>query len=206
MGQIRFSRRTAATSLEPAATTSSKNECRYSASSCSRTLTVKACLRPRRLFDAQTDYYHIVTGLKGDFDNGYTYNAAYNYNRYDQVQFTRNAINGAALDLALQPNGQTDPATGLPLSKLPSTGPLNVPVYNIFAGSKDAADGRSRSGQNNAATLEGIRTTLFQSGTSEEWDASGSITGTPFDLPGGQLGFAVGGGFFSEGLLVDFDG
>ena len=159
-----------------------------------------------RLFDAQTDYYHIVSGLKGDFDNGYGYNAAYNYNRYDQVQFTKNAINGAALDLALQPNGQTDPVTGLPLSKLPGTGPLNVPVYNIFAGSKDAADGRSRSGQNNAATLEGIRTTLFQTGKSEEWDAIGSITGTPFDLPGGKLAFAVGGGFTSEALSVDFDG
>src|SRR5207245_635356 len=61
-----------------------------------------------RIFDAQTDFFHIVAGLKGEFENGYTYNAAYTYNQGDQIQFTRNAINGAALDAALQPN--TDPA------------------------------------------------------------------------------------------------
>src|SRR5205807_8242515 len=56
-----------------------------------------------RIFDNQTDFYHIVAGLKGEFENGYTYNAAYTYNQGDQIQFTKNAINGAALDLALQP-------------------------------------------------------------------------------------------------------
>src|SRR5207253_6330181 len=61
-----------------------------------------------RIFDSQTDFYHLVAGLKGEFENGWTYNAAYTYDQGDQIQFTRNAINGAALDQALQPNA--DPA------------------------------------------------------------------------------------------------
>jgi len=148
-----------------------------------------------RLFDAQTDYYHILWGLRGEFDNGYTYNAAYNYNRYDQIQFTRNAINGAALELALKPS--SNPAyAALGLSQLGGTGPTPVPMYNIF----------SVPGQNDPATIDAIRTTLYQSGKSEEWDAGGTITGTPFDLPGGKFAFAVGGGFSSESLQNDFDG
>src|SRR5260370_38001634 len=49
-----------------------------------------------RIFDDQVDFYHIVAGLQGDFENGYTYNAAYTWNQGDQIQFTRNALNAAA--------------------------------------------------------------------------------------------------------------
>lgn len=148
-----------------------------------------------RLFDAQTDYYHFVGGLKGEFDSGWGYNGAFTYNRYDQIQYTRNAINGAALDLALQPNGQFN-SSGLPLSQLPGVSGQNVPVYNIFG----------TGGVNSQETLNAIKTTLFQSGVSEQWDAGGVITGTPLDLPGGKLGVAFGGGFSSESLETDFDG
>src|SRR5205814_8361380 len=84
-----------------------------------------------RLFDALTDFYHVVAGLKGEFENGYTYNAAYTYDRYDQTQFTRNAVNGAALDLGLQSN--PDPALAAAgLSKLQGSSGSFVPMYNIF--------------------------------------------------------------------------
>ena len=148
-----------------------------------------------RLFDSQTDYYHLVGGLKGEFDNGWGYNAAYNYNCYDQIEYTRNAINGAALGLALQPSANSNNAA-LGLSKLAGANGQPVPMYNLF----------SIPGQNSAATLDAIRTTLFQSGKSQEWDAIGTINGTPLDLPGGKLGVAGGGGFTSESLMVDYDG
>jgi iron complex outermembrane receptor protein len=149
-----------------------------------------------RLFDSQTDYYHFVGGLKGKFDSGYTYDAAYTYNKYDQIQFTRNAINGAALDLALQPN--SDPALaaqGLSNLTSPKSGSF-VPVYDIF----------SYAGHNDPATLDAIRTTLFETGQSVDWGGDGIITGTPLDLPGGKLGIAVGGGVRSASLAIDFDG
>lgn len=155
-----------------------------------------------RIFDSQTDYYHFVGGLKGEFDNGYTYNAAYTYNSYDQIQFTRNAVNGAALDLALQPNNDPDLARA-GLSRLQTFGPF-VPVYNIFFAPTGSA--YAPSGSNHPDTIDAISTTLFQTGRSEQWDANANITGQPFELPAGKLGFAVGGGFGSEALSIDFDG
>jgi iron complex outermembrane recepter protein len=148
-----------------------------------------------RIFDSQSDYYHIVAGLKGEFDPGYTYNASYTYNRYDQIQFTKNAINGAALDLALQPN--SDPTLAAQgLSQLVGAAGTFVPVYDIF----------SYAGHNSPATLDAIRTTLFESGMSESWDAAGIVTGSPLELPGGKLGIAVGGDVRSDALSIDFDG
>lgn len=158
-----------------------------------------------RLFDSQTDYYHFVGGLKGKLDGGWGYDVSYTYNRYDQVQETRNAVNGAALDLALQPTLDaaglpvTDPVTGRPLSRLLGTGGL-VPVYNLFSGRID------QDGSNDPRTLEAIRTTQFQKGVSDEWMVNGVIYGTPFELPAGFFGFATGFAVGSESLDIDFDG
>jgi iron complex outermembrane receptor protein len=155
-----------------------------------------------RLSDSQSDFYHVVAGLKGEFETGYAYNAAYNYNRYNQVQYTRNAINGAALDLALQPNVNPVLAAQGLSRLLGAAGP--VPMYNMFS----VPAGTIVNGplSNDPRTIEAIKTTLYSSGVSEEWDASAVVTGAPLDLPGGQLGFAVGGGFGSESLFTDFDG
>ena len=148
-----------------------------------------------RIFDSQTDYYHFVGGLKGEFESGYTYNTSYTYNQYDQIQFTRNAINGAALDLALRPNSDaTLAAQGL--SQLVGASGTYVPVYDIF----------SYAGHNDPATLDAIRTTLFQSGQSIDWDAGGVITGKPPELPAGKIGVAVGGDVRSASLSIDYDG
>jgi len=156
-----------------------------------------------RIFDNQTDFYHIVGGLKGEFENGYTYDAAYAWNQGDQVQFTRNAINGAALDAALQPN--TDPALATAgLSRLRDGNGNLVPMYNIFFSPTDKYP--TKMGPNSPDTIRAISTSLFQIGKSTEWDALGNITGQPFELPAGKLGFAVGGGFRSEALAIDFDG
>lgn len=155
-----------------------------------------------RVFDSQTDFYHIVGGLKGEFEAGYTYNAFYGYNRYDQMQYTKNAINGAALDLALQPN--PDPALAAAgFSSLRSaTG--YVPMYSVFY--SPTVPYPTSSGANSSETINAIKTTLFQAGLSEEWEAGGTFTGEPLELPAGKLSFAVGGGFRSESLSIDVDG
>ena len=156
-----------------------------------------------RIFDNQTDFYHIVAGLKGEFENGYSYNAAYTYNQGDQIQFTRNAVNGAALDAALKPN--TDPALAAAgLSQLRDGNGNLVPVYNIFF--SPTASYPTTMGPNSPDTIKAISTSLFQIGKATEWDVDGVINGAPFDLPGGKLAFAVGGGFRSEDLSIDFDG
>jgi len=156
-----------------------------------------------RIFDSQTDFYHLVAGLKGEFENGYTYNAAYTYNQGDQIQFTRNAINGAALDAALLPNA--DPALAAAgLSRLRDGNGNLVPMYNIFF--SPTAPYPTAAGPNSPETIRAISTSLFQIGKATEWDMDGNVTGQPLDLPGGKLGFAVGGGFRSEALETDFDG
>ena len=156
-----------------------------------------------RIFDNQTDFYHIVAGLKGEFENGYTYNAAYTWNQGDQIQFTRNAINGAALDEALQPNA--DPALAAAgLSRLRDGNGNLVPMYNIFF--SPTAPYPTAMGPNSPDTLRAISTSLYEIGKATEWDMDGNITGEPLDLPGGKLAVAVGGGFRSEALAIDFDG
>src|SRR5439155_6345350 len=112
----------------------------------------------------------------------------------DQIQFVHNAISGTALDLALKPSlNSAEAAAGLSQHPGPSGPP--VPIYNLF----------SVPGHNDPATIDSIRTTLFSSGKSQEWDALGVINGTPLELSGGPLGVAIGGGYTEESLETDFD-
>src|SRR5260370_37215444 len=54
--------------------------------------------------------------------------------------------------------------------------------------------------------MRAVSTSLCEIGKATEWDMDGTINGEPFELPGGKLAFAVGGGFRSEALAIDFDG
>lgn len=149
-----------------------------------------------RLFDNQSDYYHIIGGLRGQLDNEYveSYELAYNYNRNDQIQFTRNAPNGVALEQATTPN--PDPAKAAAgLSALTDASGA-VPLFNPFA----------LPGANDARTIDALRTTGFQSGLSELWGADGHVNGRLFELPAGKVSYAIGGGFYTENFATDFDG
>ena len=148
-----------------------------------------------RIFENQTDFYHVVGGLKGDFEKGFGYDVAYTYIRYDMVNQTENAVNGAALDLALKPS-QNPAFAALGLSQLESSaGP--VPIYNIFS---------AWTGSNDPRTIDAIRTTLFNTGISEEWDVTGIIRGAPVALPAGDFAFAAGTTVGDRSLEVDYDG
>lgn len=146
-----------------------------------------------RLFFGQTDYYHFVGGLKGEFENGWAYDAGYTYNRYDQLARTVNAVNASALGLAVTPNSDTN-LVGL--SQLQDVSGAFVPIYNVFA----------LPGQNDPATINAVKATLFQFGNSIDWGANGVITGHPFELKGGKVGVAVGGGYNDAFLAIDYDG
>lgn len=147
-----------------------------------------------RWYDYQNDVYHFVTGLKGSFDSGYTYEFAYNYNRNDSQANTRNYVNGSALELATKANPDAALAAR-GLSALSDTlGP--VPLFNPFA----------LPGGNDPRTIEMLRATEMNTGVSELWGADGHVTGSPFSLPAGKVSFAVGGAFYSESLAIDYDG
>src|SRR5439155_16499679 len=151
-----------------------------------------------RIFDSTTDAYRFIGGLKGELSENYTYEGAYNYSREDQSFLTHNAINGAALNRALTPNGQVD-AQGRPLSTLVDASGNPLPVYNIFFG-------QIAPGNNAPETVNQLRTTLYNTGTSELWSFDGSVNGTPYELPAGKLAFAIGGTYVYESLNLAVDG
>jgi iron complex outermembrane receptor protein len=146
-----------------------------------------------RLFDSQTDYYRFTGGIKGDFDSGYSYEAAYNYNKSDQIQYTHNAINGVALNQALTPD-PADP-TGF-TSMLRDANGNGVPTYNMFG----------VPGLNDPRTVNLLKTTLFNGGVSEEWGFDGLVRGSPFELKAGKVGLAFGGSYREESLSLFTDG
>lgn len=152
-----------------------------------------------RIFDTQKDYFRFVGGLKGEINEKFNWESAFNYNRSDELQRTLNAVNGSALNQAMQPNFNLAPPPGKPAgyySQLVDFMGNNVPTYNIFA----------PQGFNDPATIQAIKTSLFQSGISELYGFDAVINGRPFDLPAGPVAFAVGGGYQYEAIEIDFDG
>lgn len=151
-----------------------------------------------RILDPVTDYYRFVSGLKGALDQKYlnSYEIGYTYNRSEQLQKQKNGINGAALNLALQPDFKADPSGKL--SKLTDASGRPLPTYNYFA--------LPESGLNSPATLDALRAILHRSGVSEEYGVDARINGDSLELPAGPLSYAVGGDFRTESLKIDFDG
>src|SRR5439155_16339627 len=84
------------------------------------------------------------------------------------------------------------------LSKLKDANGNPLPTFDIFA--------LPRTGANDPATFNQLKTTLFNTGVSELWSADGRINGEPFDLPAGKLKFAVGGVYLEESLSLAVDG
>lgn len=148
-----------------------------------------------RTFDTTSDNFHIVGGIKGLIAADYNYELAGDYNLENQTYLIKNAINGAALNQALIPNGQVN-SQGQPLSILTDANGNPVPVFNYFG-----------LGANSAATLGAIATTLYQRGYSDLWSVDGKITAVPafLDLPAGPVAIVVGGEFIHEGLNTSVD-
>ncbi len=139
-----------------------------------------------RIFDAQSDTYHAVAGLKGQINPRYDWEVAYDYNRADQSYFTHNAINGAGLNAALA--GTLTDANGNPLTP-----------YDIFS-----IEGFNRT--NAPGTVNTLKTTLFQTGVSELWSVDGHLHATPFDLPAGPFDIVGGAAYTFESLNLAVDG
>lgn len=149
-----------------------------------------------RTFVSTSDFYQIVGGLKGQITPDYGYNISYDYSQDRQEQQTRNAVNGAGLNQALTPSGAYDDY-GRPLSLLTDANGNQVPVYNIFA---------ANAGANASQTVNLLKTTLFNQGQSELWNAQGVFNGSPFSLPAGKFQFAAGGNYQYESLALQVDG
>lgn len=148
-----------------------------------------------RIYDTYSDAGRAVGGVKGLLPPDYSYEVAGVFSREDQSYVTENAISGAALNKALIPNGQVN-AQGQPLSMLTDANGNPVPVFNVFG-----------TGGNSPATLNALRTSLYEDGTSDLWSVDAKVVGTPssLELPAGPVAFALGGEFIHEGLSTSVD-
>lgn len=139
-----------------------------------------------RVFEAQSDTYHIVGGLKGEITPKYDWEASYNYNRADQTYFTHNAINGAGINAAV--GGTLTDASG---NSLPEYNMFGLPGFN---------------GAHAQSTIDTVKTTLYQSGVSQLWGVDAHVHGQPFDLPAGPLDAVVGVQYTYESVTLAVDG
>jgi iron complex outermembrane receptor protein len=155
----------------------------------------------KRSSNNETNTFRFVGGLKGDISENYSWEAIYNYSRASLTQQILGGANGANMNQAMTPaldaNGNyTYNAAGRPLSVLTDATGNNLPVYDYFA----------LPGFNDPATLNALRTTLFQNGVSDLRDISVRLKGKPFELPAGNLTFALGVETRVEDLTSSVDG
>ncbi len=154
-----------------------------------------------RVFESESKYYHAVGGFRGrmqedaDWIEDLRWSTGFNYNLSDQLQRTLNAPSGPALSLALRPNLAADPSGRLSMLNDRAGNP--VPTYDFF--------GLQGNPRNDPRTLDAIRATLFQDGSSELMDVDAIVNARMLDLPGGKVGWAVGGLFRWEDLQTTYD-
>lgn len=141
-----------------------------------------------RLFDNETDAVLATLGVKGDklFDGSWGYDAGWRYSQLknvqtgQQVSATRfNRILNAA-DPIFDPNSPQFIGTTTPFNPF---GDFRVPIAD------------------NQATVEFARVHPKDEDISKLWTLDASVyTTSLFELPGGSVGFAVGGQFRRESL------
>ena len=156
--------------------------------------------------NVRRETYRIVGGVEGTFNGDSRYELAVNYGRFDsRVNFLNNLqiadINGNpagftnAIDAVRGPNGNIVcriNADADPTNDDPRCAPLNV--FGAGAPSQ--------------AALDYINTTGFSNERAEEFVASGFISGDFsdfFELPGGPIGFALGGEYRQEKARSAYD-
>ncbi len=147
----------------------------------------------KRSSNNETNTYRVVAGLKGEINDQYSWQVSYNYARGTSTQSILGGANGANMNQLMTPlianGGYVYNAAGRPLSVFTNASGDNLPVYNFFA----------LPGFNDAATLDAIRTTLFRTQASTLRVIDFVVRGRPFELPAGDLAFALG----AEGRTED---
>ena len=161
----------------------------------------------RRGEDVERETYRAVIGARGAISPSLNYDLSFVYGRTNITnRYINNAYNDrfyAAIDVADGPNGPTcvanlDP-TWTPFQPMASRGGVGTTLsftpgqcvpLNIFG-----------EGKASQAALDFIRANTVDRSRVEQYVVSGAITGdfrNLFSLPGGELGFAIGGEYRKE--------
>ena len=145
------------------------------------------------------DTFRVVTGFRGKINEDFSWELGLDYGHANYRWLQNNAINGYSFNAAEVPlltaaGGYTYDSNGRPLSSL-SDSQGNVPIYNYFG----------LPGSNDPRTIKAIRATLFQSGGTDLKNVDFVIRGTPWSLPAGKVGIALGVEYRGEGLVANVD-
>jgi iron complex outermembrane recepter protein len=134
----------------------------------------------------ETDTWRLVAGLKGEINDKYSWEASFNYSRSGDTSRIFGGANGANMNKAMVPllNGDNYvyDSKGRPLSTLNDSSGNPLPVYSFFA----------LPGFNAQETLDALKTTMFQFGDSTMRNYAFVLRGKPYELPAGEVGFALG--------------
>jgi len=136
-----------------------------------------------RVFDANSDSFHGVGGIKGDVFTKYHYDISADYSMTQQKQYQTGA-SSILLNQALTPVG--------------ASSALGVPLYNPFGNDVGPA-------ANGPQTVNAIKATGFQGGFSDLLVVEGAFRGEVFNLPAGPFQAAVGAQYMSESLSTTAD-
>ena len=154
----------------------------------------------KRVYNNETNTWRFVGGLKGEINDKYSWEVTYNYSRASLVSIILGGGNGANMNAAMVPlldggGNYVYNSDGKPLSTLTDSSGNNLPVYNFFA----------LPGFNDPKTIAALKTTLFSSGDSYLRRIGALVRGKPFELPAGDVSFALGVDSAKEGLTSAVD-
>ena len=163
--------------------------------------------------------YRVVTGVRAEGDNGWTYELTGNYGRFERESTDRNRVIMdrffAAIDATTDGAGNPVCRSSLDPNTVSPTTPFDIPLFDFGYFTFNPGDGQCRpanilGGPNSISqeAVDFITTTVVNNFTLEQWVVNGLMTGD-FDewvkLPGGSIGFAAGFEYRQEESTSVFD-
>jgi len=164
-----------------------------------------------RIDDTKRDLYRIVGGVRGDLGSGFSYDFSVNYGHFKEHNVNRGNLNVQRYLLAI--DAVRDPTSGniVCRSTLDPSSATAVPGGESFLADDIAkCVPLNLFGANamSAAAKAYVTPRTYSVASADQLDITGSISGDSskwFELPGGPIGFALGGEYRRETQYQAFD-
>jgi iron complex outermembrane receptor protein len=159
-----------------------------------------------RVFRNDTDFYRIVAGIKGEIIKDYNYEMAFNHSQ-DEIDYKNFGL--VRSDLVDQAIAGGYNAAGVAVPATFTTNAAGQQVVVTPAGPYSKVNGVLLPAldpfafNNPASTEQAILGTNIRDQLSTLTVIDGALNGFPVTLPGGPVGFAVGGEYRDEGLKLN---
>lgn len=160
-----------------------------------------------RRFTQQITQYQFVGGLEGSF-NDMDWEVFYNQGYRSRIDNDFGQFAGNRLSQALGPSADLN-GDGIPECYDDITDPSTlIPgcvSFNFFGGGEVAADGTPTVTTVTQDMIDFVAIDLSDSITSQQSIGGASLTGSNFNLPGGEIGWAIGYSYWKQELDVNLD-